>query len=59
MAEKSTDEDHKLNEIVALNFKLTERERRAFKMWCASKGLTQVEAFKKGFKLLKEKDEAH
>jgi len=58
MAEKNTDEDLKLDELVALNFKLTERERRAFKMWCASKGLTQVEAFKQGFKLLKEKDEA-
>lgn len=59
MAENNHDEDPKLDEIVALNFKLTERERRAFKMWCASKGLTQVEAFKRGFKLLKEKDEAH
>ena len=57
MAEKTHDEDPKLDEIVALNFKLTERERRAFKMWCASKGLTQVQAFKQGFKLLKQKDE--
>jgi len=53
MSEKTHDnEDPKLDELVALNFKLTERERRAFKMWCASKGLTQVEAFKQGFKLL-------
>ena len=59
MSEKTHDnEDPKLDELVALNFKLTERERRAFKMWCASKGLTQVEAFKQGFKLLKDKDEA-
>lgn len=57
MAENTHDEDPKLDEIVALNFKLTERERRAFKMWCASKGLTQVQAFKQGFKLLKQKDE--
>lgn len=36
MAEKiHYDEDPKLDELVALNFKLTERERRAFKMWCA------------------------
>lgn len=51
------DENSKLNELVALNFKLTERERRAFKVWCASKGMTQVEAFKQGFELLKQKDE--
>ncbi len=58
MAEKNHDEDPRLDELVALNFKVTERERRVFKMWCASKGMTQVEAFKQGFELLKEKDEA-
>lgn len=59
MAEKThNDEAPELDELVSLNFKITERERRAFKMWCASKGLTQVQAFKQGFKLLKEKDEA-
>ncbi|PTE16191.1 hypothetical protein [Phaeovulum veldkampii] len=58
MAENNQNEDSQLDELVALNFKITERERRAFKMWCASKGLTQVQAFKQGFKLLKEKDEA-
>lgn len=47
-----------LDQMVSLNFKLTERERRAFKVWCASRGMTQVEAFKQGFKLLKEKEEA-
>lgn len=57
MAEHSLDnEASELNALVSLNFKITERERRAFKMWCASKGLTQVEAFKRGFKLLKEKE---
>lgn len=59
MAENNPVEDPELDQLVALNFKVTERERRAFKMWCASKGLTQVQAFKQGFKLLKEKDEAH
>jgi hypothetical protein len=58
MAEKDHGDDPRLDELVALNFKVTERERRAFKMWCASKGMTQVEAFKQGFELLKEKDEA-
>jgi len=57
MAEHSLDnEASELNALVSLNFKITERERRAFKMWCASQGLTQVEAFKRGFKLLKEKE---
>lgn len=50
--------DNRLNELVSLNFKITERERRAFKVWCASKGLTQIEAFKRGFKLLKDTEEA-
>lgn len=59
MAENTSgDEGRELDELVSLNFKVTERERRAFKVWCASKGLTQVEAFKKGFRLLKEKEEA-
>lgn len=58
MTEKDHGDDPRLDELVALNFKVTERERRAFKMWCASKGMTQVEAFKQGFELLKEKDEA-
>ena len=57
MAENNPVEDPELDQLVALNFKVTERERRAFKMWCASKGLTQVQAFKQGFKLLKQKDE--
>ena len=56
MAEDASDDD--LDALVSLNFKITERERRAFKVWCASKGLTQVEAFKQGFKSLKEKGEA-
>lgn len=57
MAENNPVEDPELDQLVALNFKVTERERRAFKVWCASRGLTQVEAFKQGFKLLKQKDE--
>lgn len=57
MAEKIDDADAELNELVALNFKLTERERREFKVWCAARGLTQVEAFKKGFNLLKKIEE--
>jgi len=52
------DDDPELDELVSLNFKISERERREFKVWCAGRGLTQVEAFKRGFRLLKEKDEA-
>ncbi len=46
-----------LDKLVSLNFKISERERRAFKVWCAGKGMTQVEAFKRGFKLLTKQDE--
>ena len=54
MAEKNQEDDDELDELVALNFKITERERRDFKVWCAARGLTQVEAFKRGFNLLKK-----
>jgi hypothetical protein len=54
MTEKNHDDDQELDELVSLNFKITERERRDFKVWCAARGLTQVEAFKQGFKLLKK-----
>lgn len=57
MAEKNQSEDARLDELVALNFKVTERERRDFKVWCAARGLTQVEAFKRGFMLLKKLEE--
>jgi len=57
MAEKNADEDPKLDELVALNFKITERERRAFKVWCAERGITQVEAFRRGIELLKNAEE--
>ena len=57
MAEKTqNDEDLRLGEPVSLNLKLPERERRAFKIWCAGKGIAQVEAFKRGFRLLKKQD---
>ena len=60
MAKKTTD-DHpdELDELVSLNFKVPERERRAFKVWCAERGMTQVEAFKKGFELLKSTEKGH
>lgn len=57
MAEKNHDDDQELDELVSLNFKITERERRDFKVWCAARGLTQVEAFKQGFRLLKKLEE--
>ena len=56
MAEKTKNDP--LDEIVSINLKVPERERRAFKVWCAERGITQVDAFRKGFNLLKEKDEA-
>tara|TARA_R110000850_G_scaffold72132_1_gene158953 strand:+ start:3022 stop:3207 length:186 start_codon:yes stop_codon:yes gene_type:complete len=60
MARKTAD-DHPddLDKLVSLNFKVPERERRAFKVWCAERGMTQVEAFKKGFALLKSTEKEH
>ena len=58
MAEKSNEnEAPELDELVSLNFKISERERRAFKVWCAGKGITQVEAFRRGFRLLRKNEE--
>jgi len=42
-----------LDTIVSLNFKITERERRSFKVWCAERGISQVDAFRKGVELLR------
>ena len=56
MAENSTDDA--LEATVSINFKVTERERRAFKVWCAERGISQVDAFRKGIELLRKEDEA-
>lgn len=54
MAEKTTRDP--LDELVSLNFKISERERRSFKVWCAERGISQIDAFRKGVELLKEHD---
>ena len=54
--DEKTDGDP-LDELVSLNFKIRERERRAFKVWCAERGFSQVNAFRKGIELLKKQDE--
>ena len=54
MAEKA--EPDPLDELVSINLKVPEKERRAFKVWCAEQGLTQVEAFRRGFQLLKNNE---
>ena len=46
-----------LDELVSINLKVPERERRAFKVWCAERGITQVDAFRKGFQILRAKEE--
>lgn len=56
MAENSTDDA--LEAIVSINFKVTERERRAFKVWCAERGISQVDAFRKGIELLRKEEGA-
>ncbi|QYK40248.1 MAG: hypothetical protein KF887_12475 [Paracoccaceae bacterium] len=55
MAEKA--EQDPLDELVSINLKVPERERRTFKVWCAERGITQVDAFRKGFQLLRVKEE--
>mgnify|MGYP001343029481 CR=1 FL=1 len=50
-------EQDPLDELVSINLKVPERERRAFKVWCAERGITQVDAFRKGFQLLKVNEE--
>jgi hypothetical protein len=55
MAEKA--EQDPLDELVSINLKVPERERRAFKVWCAERGITQVDAFRKGFQLLRLKED--
>lgn len=42
-----------LDDMVNLNFRVTERERRAFKAWCATNGMTQTDGFRAGFEALK------
>lgn len=37
-----------------INLKVTEDEKWAFKAWCAQHRMTQVEAFRKAFSLLKD-----
>ncbi|MGI3212645.1 hypothetical protein ACROSR_16210 [Roseovarius tibetensis] len=54
MSNQPTEKDP-LDEMVNLNFRVSERERRAFKPWCAVNGMTQTEGFRAGFELLKQK----
>ena len=43
-----------LDQLVNVNFKMTERDRRAFKVWCTQNGLTLTEGFHSGIALLRE-----
>lgn len=43
-----------LDRPVNVNFKMTERDRRAFKVWCTQNGLTLTEGFHSGIALLRE-----
>lgn len=42
-----------LDQVVNINFRMTERDRRAFKAWCAEHGLTLTEGFHEGVALLR------
>lgn len=41
------------DQVVNMNFRMTEGDRRAFKAWCAGEGLTLTEGFHEGVALLK------
>lgn len=43
-----------LDQPVNVNFKMTERDRRAFKIWCTQNGLTLTDGFHSGIALLRE-----
>lgn len=42
-----------LDQLVNVNFKMTERDRRAFKIWCTENGLTLTDGFHSGVALLR------
>jgi len=42
-----------LDQVVNVNFRMTERDRRAFKAWCAEQGLTLTDGFHEGVTLLR------
>lgn len=42
-----------LDQLVNVNFKMTERDRRAFKIWCTQNGLTLTDGFHSGVALLR------
>jgi hypothetical protein len=42
-----------LDQTVNVNFRMTERDRRAFKAWCAEQGLSLTEGFHEGVALLR------
>lgn len=42
-----------LDQVVNVNFRMTERDRRAFKAWCAAQGLTLTDGFHEGVTLLR------
>jgi hypothetical protein len=53
MAQKEDSPDQTSGASASINLKVTEEERWAFKAWCAQNRMTQVEAFRKAFDLLK------
>lgn len=42
-----------LDQLVNVNFRMRERDRRAFKAWCAEQGLTLTDGFHEGVALLR------
>jgi hypothetical protein len=54
MPVKNDSPDQPSASAASINLKVTEEERWAFKAWCAQHRMTQVDAFRKAFELLKD-----
>lgn len=54
MPKKRDSADLEADGYANINLKVTEEEKWAFKAWCAQNRMTQVDAFRKAFGLLRE-----
>lgn len=54
MPRRSHEPDQPTETYSNINLKVTEDEKWAFKAWCAQNRMTQVEAFRQAFELLKK-----
>lgn len=55
-APKTSQDEPAAQAFANINIKVTEEEKWAFKTWCAQNRMTQVEAFRRAFGILKARD---